>query len=106
MTEAVVTVVVPGHDVAPYVADALDSLRAQTLTGWTAILVDDGSADATPSLFDEAARDDPRFRALRMPHRRGLGAARNAGLYRVETPFLAFLDATQCPLVHRGQPRA
>ncbi len=90
---SVVTLVVPGYDVAPYAREALDSLLAQTMPDWTAVLVDDGSTDGTGALFAEAAAADPRFRFVQHPHRRGLGAARNTGLDAVETPFLGFLDA-------------
>lgn len=86
------TVVVPGRDVAPYASEALDSLRAQTLERWTAVLVDDGSTDATSALFAQATAD-PRFRLVRHETPRGLGAARNAGLDLVTTPFVSFLDA-------------
>lgn len=89
----VVTVIVPGFDVAEYVPDALDSLRAQTLTDWVAILIDDASQDATGQLFAAAAASDPRFRVVHHRERLGLGAARNTGLDLVETPFVAFLDA-------------
>ncbi len=89
----VVTVIVPGYDVGPYASEALDSLRAQTLTAWTAILVDDASTDGTGAIFDAAAADDPRFTVVRHATRRGLGAARNTGLDLVRTPFVAFLDA-------------
>lgn len=101
MPAAVVTVIVPGHDVAEYAAEALESLRAQTLTDWAAILVDDASADTTGDIFDEAARLDPRFTVVRHREQRGLGAARNTALDLVRTPFVAFLDADD-----RMTPRA
>jgi CDP-glycerol glycerophosphotransferase len=88
-----VTVIVPGFDVAPYVPDALASLRAQTRDDWRAILVDDASTDATGALFDAAAAADGRFEVIHHEARRGLAAARNTGLDRVETPFVGFLDA-------------
>ena len=90
---AAITIVVPGFDVAPYVAEALDSLRAQTRGDWLAILVDDGSMDATGTLFDAAAAADPRFRVVHHDRRRGLAAARNTALDLVETPLVGFLDA-------------
>ena len=93
MSTPLVTVVVPGRDVADYAVAALDSLRAQTLDGWRAILVDDGSTDATTALFRAAAAGDPRFRLVRHDASRGLGAARNTALDLVETTFVAFLDA-------------
>jgi glycosyltransferase involved in cell wall biosynthesis len=90
---AAVTVIVPGHDIAPYAAEALESLRRQSMPEWTAILIDDRSADETGDIFEAAAADDPRFRVVRHESRVGLGAARNTGLDLVETPFLGFLDA-------------
>lgn len=88
-----VTVIMPGRDVAAYVEEALASLRAQTFTRWHAILIDDGSVDATRDLFAQAAASDPRFTALHHEVPRGLGAARNAGLELVGTPYVGFLDA-------------
>ena len=93
MEPAAITIVVPGFDVAPYVDEALDSLRAQTRGDWVAILVDDASSDATGIRFDEAAAADPRFRVVHHDRRRGLGAARNTALSLVETPLVGFLDA-------------
>ncbi|MFT4220836.1 MAG: glycosyltransferase family 2 protein [Microbacterium sp.] len=93
MGTAAITVIVPGLDVAAYLAEALDSLRAQSRQDWIAILVDDGSTDATGALFDAAAAADSRFRVVHHARRRGLGAARNTGLDLVETPLVGFLDA-------------
>lgn len=89
----VVTVIVPGFDVEEFAQEAIDSLRAQTLLEWTAILVDDASTDATGRIFEEAAANDERFRVVRQRARGGLGAARNAGLDLVDTPLVGFLDA-------------
>src|SRR5690606_37902905 len=55
-------------------------------------LIDDGSVDATGGVFADAAASDPRFTFLRLEASRGLGAARNIGLDRVDTPLLGFLD--------------
>lgn len=99
--DPVVTVVVPGFDIAPFAQEAIDSLRAQTFEDWEAVLVDDASTDDTGAIFDQAAAADPRMRVVHHAQRSGLGAARNTGLDLVETPYLAFLDADD-----RYTPRA
>lgn len=86
------TIIVPGRDIGAFAPAALDSLRAQTETRWSAILVDDGSLDDTADVFAAAVASDPRFRLLRHEASRGLGAARNAALPLVETPLVGFLD--------------
>lgn len=85
--------IVPGRDIAAFAPAALDSLRAQSEPRWRALLVDDGSQDATGEIFAAAASADPRFEVLHHEESRGLGAARNAGLARVDTAFVGFLDA-------------
>lgn len=75
-TAPIVTLIVPGRDIAAFAPAALDSLRAQAETRWHAILIDDGSTDDTARIFAEAAASDPRFRFVRHEASRGLGAAR------------------------------
>ncbi len=84
--------IVPGRDIGSFAPAALDSLRAQTEERWTAILVDDGSTDDTGAVFAAAASADRRFRVIDHEASRGLGAARNAALDLVDTPFVGFLD--------------
>ena len=91
--DATVTLIVAGFDVAPYAQAMVDSLLAQSLPSWRAILVDDASTDETTTIFADAAARDQRFVVHTQTHRQGLGAARNAGLALVQTPFLGFLDA-------------
>lgn len=94
MTAApLVTMIVPGRDIAAFAPAAIDSLRAQTEPRWRALLIDDGSTDDTGAVFAAAAADDERFTFVQHPASRGLGAARNIGLAQVDTPFTGFLDA-------------
>lgn len=88
----IVTLIVPGRDIAGFAPAALDSLRAQSETRWHAILIDDGSTDDTADIFAAAAASDPRFRMVRHEASRGLGAARNVGIDLVDTPLIGFLD--------------
>lgn len=70
---------------------ALASLEAQECTKWEALVVDDGSVDAT-SEFLAGWRDEGRRRALRISHS-GLSAARNAGLAAARGHWITFLDS-------------
>lgn len=89
----IVTLIVPGRDIAAFAPAALDSLRSQSEQRWRAILIDDGSTDDTGAIFAAAAAADRRFTAIHHEASRGLGAARNIGLTQVDTAYLGFLDA-------------
>ncbi|WP_460799219.1 glycosyltransferase family 2 protein [Microbacterium sp. GXF0217] len=92
MPAPIVTLIVPGRDIAVFVPAALESLRAQTEQRWRAILIDDGSRDATGEIFADAAASDPRFTVLQHERSVGLGAARNVGLEHVDSEYVGFLD--------------
>lgn len=83
-----VTVAIACFDQAHFLADALNSVMAQTRPADAVIVVDDGSRDATGAV---AARF-PAVRYHRQPNA-GLSAARNAGLRLTATSHVLFLDA-------------
>ena len=79
MEPPTVSVIVPAYNAGKYLPAAIESVLAQTYSGWELILVDDGSTDSTPSICDNAALADSRIRVV---HKRngGLSSARNAGI--------------------------
>jgi peptidoglycan/xylan/chitin deacetylase (PgdA/CDA1 family)/2-polyprenyl-3-methyl-5-hydroxy-6-metoxy-1,4-benzoquinol methylase len=87
-----VSVVIAARDAAATLGEALDSLRAQTLRDWEAIVVDDGSTDATAAVAEEFSAHDPRVRVIRRSAS-GVSAARNAGIREARFDWLVFLDA-------------
>ncbi|MEJ1087299.1 glycosyltransferase family 2 protein [Microbacterium sp. Mu-80] len=93
MPDPLVTLIVPGRDIAAFALAAIASLRGQSEQRWRALLIDDGSIDGTGAVFAAAADADDRFEVLHHHEARGLGAARNVGLAHVDTPFVGFLDA-------------
>jgi len=90
--EPVVSVVVPAHNAASWITEALESVLAQTYAAWELIVVDDGSSDDTPALAGEVAARDPRVRLIRQRNR-GVAAARNAGITASAGRYIAPLDA-------------
>src|SRR3990172_8271100 len=84
-----VTVVIPSHNYARYVGDAVQSVLAQTYVPVEVIVVDDGSTDDTLQVL---ARFGDRIRVLRLPGH-GVAHARNAGLRAAMGEFIVFVDA-------------
>lgn len=74
-----VSMVMPVHNGARWLADAIDSVLAQDFTDFELILVDDASRDASPTIMGEAAARDPRVRLFRLETNVGLPAALNHG---------------------------
>jgi glycosyltransferase involved in cell wall biosynthesis len=87
-----VSVIVPAHNAAPFIARTIASLRAQTFTDFEAIVVDDGSTDDTANVARAAMAGDPRLRLVRQANAR-VAAARNRGLAQARGRYVANLDA-------------
>jgi glycosyltransferase involved in cell wall biosynthesis len=85
-----VSVIVPARNAAGCIAQALDSVRAQTFSDWEVLAVDDGSTDDTWMLLQEAGE---RVRSFRREQAGGPGTARNLALAHADSELVAFLDA-------------
>jgi glycosyltransferase involved in cell wall biosynthesis len=91
-----VSVVVIFKNPGAFLSDAIESLRAQTLTNWELLLVDDGSSDGSSELAQTIAGREPgRIRYLEHNGHanRGMSASRNLGIAHASGDFIAFLDA-------------
>jgi glycosyltransferase involved in cell wall biosynthesis len=86
-----VSVVVPAYNVAPYIAEALDSIFAQTFRDFEVIIVNDGSPD-TVELERVLAPYLTRIVYLKQSNR-GPSAARNTGISAARGRYVALLDA-------------
>ncbi|MHA7219790.1 glycosyltransferase [Arthrobacter sp. MDT1-48-3] len=88
----VVSIVMPAWNRATVIAEAIDSVRRQTLKSWELIIVDDGSTDETREVVGSFAAVDRRIRLVSAEHL-GVCAARNRGLEEARGDYLAFLDS-------------
>lgn len=89
-----VSIVIPAYNAAKYLAQTLESVRAQTFSNWECIVVDDGSSDTTAQIAEEFAAHDKRIRWVSQTNA-GVSAARNNGWARAHprSLWVAFLDA-------------
>jgi glycosyltransferase involved in cell wall biosynthesis/SAM-dependent methyltransferase len=94
-THAPVSVVITSFDHAHFLADAIESVLAQTHPGVEVVVVDDGSRDNT----QEVAARYAGVRCVRQSNQ-GLAAARNTGIRESHGAYLVFLDADDRLLPH------
>jgi glycosyltransferase involved in cell wall biosynthesis len=80
------------RDAEATLAEALESIRAQSFGDFRCLVLDDGSVDGSPRIAAEVAARDSRFEVHRLP-RAGLVAALNAGIARAEAPIVVRADA-------------
>jgi len=94
-----VGVVMTAYNSRPFIGKALRSLRAQTMTDWECVVVDDGSTDTTAEAVERIARQDARIKLLRHPPG-GVSKARNVGLAELSdsVAYVALLDSDDCYL--------
>jgi glycosyltransferase involved in cell wall biosynthesis len=90
MSPAVVSVVIPAYNSGEFVADAIESVYAQTVRPAEVIVVDDGSTDDTPQIINRF-EGRPGFTFVRQVNR-GEASARNAGIACATGDYVALLD--------------
>ena len=90
MSAARISVVMPVYNRAAYVAEAIESVLAQTRLADELIVVDDGSTDDSLEVIERYA--GPRLHVVRQQNG-GIGAARNRGLADATGELVAFLDS-------------
>lgn len=87
-----VSIITPCYNGERFLKSAIESVRAQGLTDWELVIVDDGSKDRSAEIAGEFAASDARIRVVRQPNQ-GVNAARNAGFREAsESAYVLFLD--------------
>lgn len=76
---------------AEFVAEAIESILAQTYSDFEFIIVDDGSTDATREIIESFK--DRRIRLFTLAQNQGVGPALNYGLSRVQSKYVVKVDA-------------
>ena len=86
-----VSVIVPVFSGEDLLRRCIDSIRAQSLTDFELILVDDGSYDGCGKTCDEYAMFDHRIKVLHQKNG-GVSVARNSGLKLATGKYITFCD--------------
>lgn len=86
-----VSIVVPCFNQEAFIAEALDSLLAQSYTDWECIVVNDSSTDGSKAIVDAYAKKDSRILSLTKENG-GVAAACNFGFFQARGSLFVPLD--------------
>jgi len=85
-----ISILMPVWNGEKYLAEAVDSILAQTFVDFELLVIDDGSTDRTPEIL--RAYCDPRLRVLTLDHA-GIVVALNHGMSEARAQWIARQDA-------------
>jgi len=93
----------PTYQKVQFIAQAIDSVRKQTLQDWELIVVDDCSTDSTQELLKYYRELDDRIIPLYRQKNYGIDATRNLGTARASAKIICVLDADDWADKHRAR---
>lgn len=92
VTAPEISVLIPVYNVERYLEACLDSLLAQDFTNFEAVVINDGSTDASRSILERYATADARVRIIDKPNS-GYGASMNRGLAEARGTYIGILES-------------
>ena len=95
-----ISVVLPVYNGEQYLAEALDSILAQTFADFELIVIDDGSTDGSLSLLQEYEKRDARIRLVARENR-NLATTLNDSIALAKGEWIARMDHDDIALPHR-----
>jgi len=93
---AIVSVILPNHNYSDFIADAIRSVKEQTLKDFECIIVDDASTDNSVPVIRDLIKGDDRFKLITLDEPVGVSAARNIALDIATGEYVSFLDSDDC----------
>ena len=98
-----VSVIMPVYNGERYLADAIDSILAQTFTDFELLIVDDGSTDSSAKIIRAYKVQDSRIRSFQLTENSGAGAARNHAINAAEGEYVTPMDCDDISVETRLQ---
>ena len=83
----------PVYNNEMFVAEAIDSILAQTFTDFEFLIVDDGSRDRSLAIIQDYAERDARIRFFPLLENRGVAVARNTGIAQASGELITGMDS-------------
>ncbi len=90
----------PVYNSAPFLRESIGSVLDQRFRDFELVAVDDGSTDQSWEIL-QSFEHDRRVKSIRRENNQGAATARNEGIQRSDSEFIAFLDADDLAKPHR-----
>ena len=91
MNQRLISIIMPVYNTEHYVAEAIESVVAQTCANWELIIIDDGSTDNSYEIIKNYLSHD-KIKCIRQSNK-GESSARNAGIKNATGKYIAFIDS-------------
>ena len=101
INQALVSVIMPAHNAAGFIAESIRSVQQQTYFNWELLVIDDASRDGTSQIVEQLKAEDPRIKLHILPTNQGAGFSRNIGIKAATGKYISFLDADDLWKPHR-----
>lgn len=88
-----VSVIMPLYNAENFVAEAIESVIAQTVENWELFVIDDRSTDGSYDVARKYCEIDPRITLLQNEENSGVSVTRNRGIDAARGEYIAFLDS-------------
>ena len=95
-----VSVILPTFNRAPFLRDAVSSIRSQSYENWELVIVDDGSTDSSRAVIEELLPDIAQPTQYVYQENKGAYGARNKGLEHARGEYIAFFDSDDLWMPH------
>jgi glycosyltransferase involved in cell wall biosynthesis len=96
----VISVLMSVYNGEKYLAEAMDSILAQTFRDFELIVIDDGSKDSSPKMLQDYAKRDPRVK-ITIRENKGLTVTLNEAFAQSRGKYLARMDCDDVALPTR-----
>lgn len=93
-----VSVIMPVYNGEKYLAEAIESILAQTFTDFELLIVDDGSTDDSAAIIRSYEERESRIRFFQLPRNMGMADARNHGIAAARGDYIAGMDCDDISL--------
>ena len=88
-----ISVIVPVYNVEAYLSKCITSILEQSFSEYEIIIINDGSEDNSGRIAEEFAEKYPEKVVYIKQKNKGLGGARNTGIYKAKGEYLLFVDS-------------